>query len=372
MKEKKYKIIHIIPTLDKGGAERLLVDLAKHIDKKRFAIEVLSLTTLGRWGFELKRAGVPVASLAKKRKGSLAALWRLYLELKRRKPDIIHLHLFGGDLYGLIAGRLAKVPYIVSTEHNLNYSESRFRRAIKKMLIPRMDKVVAVSEAVKGYLASEGIDGSAIEVIHNGIDTARFKSPADRGRRTGTIIGSVGRLTAQKDYATLLEAISLLKGHNVSCLLVGEGEERADLEKIIRKKGLASQVMLLGAQDAIGEFLAKLDIFVLPSRWEGFGLVVLEAGASRLPVIASKVDGIKEIITDNKNGLLFEAGNAGDLAEKIKELAADTQKAGRLAKELNANVLESFSIQKMAEKYAGLYAALQRKKAEFHNKQFFG
>jgi glycosyltransferase involved in cell wall biosynthesis len=359
MPERKIKILHLIPTLDKGGAERLLVDLTKKIDKEKFDVEVLSLTTLGKWGFELKKSDISVASLGKKSKGSIFVFWKLYQVLKNKKPDILHTHLFGADLYGLLAGRMAKIPYIISTEHNLNFSESLLRRFIKKKLAPKMDKIIAVSDAVKEYLHKEGVNTDHVKVVYNGIDASRFipKDVGDDSR--GFIIGSIGRLTLQKDYKTLIEAMVILKDEKISCLLAGKGSEKKNLEKLVEKNNLLNKFMFLGVVDAVPEFLGKLDMFVLPSRWEGFGLVILEAGASKLPVVASDVDGIKEIIRNNHNGLLFKAGDAGDLAKKIKELISNKEKRERLAKELYKNTKDNFSIDKMVKKYEKIYLSFK-------------
>ncbi len=224
MPKKKIKILHLIPTLDKGGAERLLVDLVKKIDKNVFNVEVLSMTTLGKWGFELKKAGIPVSSLGKRNKGSILTLWRLYKIFKNKKLDVLHTHLFGADLYGLLVGRLAKVPYIVLTEHNLNYGEGRIRRYIKKKIVPKMDKVFTVSSAVKSYLRNEGIETDNVEVIYNGVDLKRFKPKDNQSDSKGFIIGSIGRMSAQKDYNTLINAFTLLKDENVSCLAMVKKE----------------------------------------------------------------------------------------------------------------------------------------------------
>lgn len=355
---KRIKILHLIPTLDKGGAERLLIDLVKTMDKERFEVEVVCLETLGKWGFELKKAKINASSLGKRRKGSIYIFWKLYRLLKNKRPDILHTHLFGADLYGLLAGRIAQVPNIISTEHNLNYGESWVRRAIKKKLLPKMDKGIAVSEAVKNYLKKEGIPVDNIEVIHNGIDLSRFKSREEKGGSNGFIIGSIGRLSEQKGYKTLVEAMEILKEEEISCLIVGEGEERQNLEKKVNKDKIANKILFLGKHDIVPEFLVKLDAFVLPSIWEGFGLVLLEAGASKLPVIASRVDGINEIIRENINGLQFRPGDSVELAEKIKVLAHNKEMRESLANELYKDCKEKFTIQKMSKQYEDIYFKL--------------
>ncbi len=141
----------------------------------------------------------------------------------------------------------------------------------------------------------------------------------------------------------------------------GDGKERVRLEEKVRKNKLQNKIIFLGEISAVPDFLNKIDIFVLPSKWEGFGIVLLEAGAGKLPVIASNVDGIKEIVCDKRNGLLFESANAQDLASKIKELINSKNKRKNLSEQLYRDVRLKFNIERMVRKYEQIYLNRSKK-----------
>lgn len=360
---KKIKIIYIIPTLDMGGAERLTVDIIKNLDPEKFSVKIICLKRFGVWGLELKGRGVPLILLGQKSGFSFFSLIKLIKILRQERPDIVHTHLFGADLYGSLAARLARVKYLVSTEHNLNYGEGRLKNIIKTVIGRLFNNIIAVSEAVKDYIIkTRHLKSKKITVINNGLEVNKFFQP--RGKATAVknnrniIIGSVGRLTRQKGFAYLIEAMAELKHKNIECLIAGDGELRPELEEKTKRLGLGNKIKFLGWQKDIKPFLDKIDIFILPSLWEGFGLVILEAGLAGLPVIASKVDGIKEIIEDNRDGLLVEPASGADLARKIQSLAEDSALAASLAVNLQTKIKNNFNIDKTAADYEKLYLKL--------------
>ena len=362
MLEKKIKIIYIIPTLDMGGAERLLVDIVKNLNQERFASKVVCLKKFGFWGIELKKLGVPLILAGRREKLGLSTFFNLVKILKSQKADIVHTHLFGADVFGIMAAKLAGVKVIVSTEHNLNYQENFFKKFIKRYTNIFADVIVAVSAAVKNYVVgSEEIKENKVEVIYNGVDIKKFLNETRnyKNGREDIIIGSLGRLTKQKGFDYLIEAIAAITGSGkIKCLIAGEGEKRKKLKKQIKKLNLGSRVELLGWRRDTKEFLNSLDIFVLPSRWEGFGIAILEAGLSGLPVVAAKVDGIREIIKDGEDGLLFAKGNIAGLTEKINYLVNSPEERKRLGLALQNKVKEKFPIGKIVKKYEDLYLKL--------------
>ncbi|MDD5031628.1 MAG: glycosyltransferase [Patescibacteria group bacterium] len=360
MPEKKIKIIHIIPTLDLGGAEKLLVDIVKNLDKEKFESKVVCLKRFGFWGMELKREGIPLILAGGDKKLGLFVFLKLVKILKKEKPDIIHTHLFGADIFGRLAGRLAGVKVIVSTEHNLNYQESFLKKILKKSTAGLATSVIAVSRAVKDYAVKfEGADRNKTEIIYNGVEAKRFlnKNRDYHNEKKEIVVGSVGRLTKQKGFDGLITALAKTD-KKVKCFIAGDGAERKRLEKLIKKLNLSGRVELAGWQKDVSEFLNSLDIFVLPSRWEGFGIAILEAGLAGLPVIASGVDGIKEIIEDGQDGLLFGKEDVSGLAEKINYLIERPRERERLGLNLQDKVKEKFAIEKIVKEYEDLYLRL--------------
>jgi glycosyltransferase involved in cell wall biosynthesis len=359
---KKIKILHIIPTLNAGGAEKTVVELVKFCDPEIFVSEILCLKAGGFWEEELLRSGASVTVIGHSRLPIIFNFFKIINFIKKSSPDIVQTHLFGADVYGRLTARLAGVKNIISTEQNVNLSEGKFKKLAKYFTSKLAVAIVAVSEAIKQYLINgEGVAEKKIIIINNGVEIEKFLNQnREYNNNRPLVIGSIGRLTRQKGFDYLLEAMAKIDG--AKCLIAGDGEERNILAEKINKFGLSEKVELVGLKKDVPGFLASLDVFVLPSRWEGFGIVILEAGLSGLPVIASRVDGILEIITDNQDGLLFTPGNAEELAGKIKRLLSNSAERAYLGKNLQQKIQEKFSIQKIVKQYEALYLQVLDKK----------
>jgi glycosyltransferase involved in cell wall biosynthesis len=350
---KKIKILHILPSLFPGGAEKMAVDLARFSNRELFAVEVLCLRAGGLFENELRQAKVPFTVIGSLRRPIIFDFLKIVKYVRQSAPDIVHTHLFGGDFYGRLAARLAGVKKIISTEQNLNLNENRLKKIAKYFSAKLALKVVAASNAIKKYLIErEGVDPEKIEVIYNGVEIEKFiKTNRDYSKvRT---IGSIGRLTRQKGFDYLIEAAANIS--EIKTSIAGVGEEGASLLKEVKKFGLEERIRLVGQQKDVAGFLSSLDIFVLPSRYEGFGIVILEAGLSGLPVIASRVDGIKEIIADGVDGILFAPGDVKELTLKLEKMLADQSERARLGKNLQEKVKEKFDIRKIIKQYEELY-----------------
>ena len=353
---KKIKILHIIPSLLPGGAEKMAALLAEFSNPEKFSIGILCLKAGGLWEEKLIKQGIPVTIVGSLNRPIIFDFFKIVKAIKNFSPDIVHTHLFGGDFYGRICARLAGVKKIISTEQNVNFSEGKLRKLAKFLTSLLAIRIVAASKAIKKYLiADEGVAPEKIEVIYNGVETDKFSPLARDYKPSGRplVVGSIGRLTEQKGFDYLLEALAKIK--EVECLIAGEGEEKENLEKKIKMLGLDRRVKLVGLQKDVPQFLRSLDVFVLPSRWEGFGIVLLEAGLSGLPIIASRVDGILEIIEDGLNGWLFEKGNVEELADKLKKILAEPAARARLGKNIREKVLDKFEIKKIVKQYEDLY-----------------
>jgi len=346
-----------------GGAERLIIDLVSNFNQDLFEIKVICLKRFGTWGLELKNKGVPLILLGQKRGISFFSLIKLISILKKEKPDIAHTHLFGADVYGSLAARLAGVKYLVSTEHNLNYNEGFIKNIVKIFVGKLFNNIIAVSDAVKNHIIKVNyIKIKKILVIYNGVDVNKFYQFHDGlnsiKNNQKIIIGSIGRLTKQKGFEYLIEAVAKLSGRNIECLIAGDGELKTQLQEKVKKFNLENKIKFLGWQKDIKSFLAKIDIFILPSLWEGFGIAILEAGSAGLPVIASNVDGIKEIIEDNKDGLLIKPADSAELAKKIEYLFGHREFGAELAASLRTKIKNNFTIEKIAAEYEKLYLNL--------------
>jgi len=321
MLEEKIKIIYIITSLNFGGAEKMLLDLVKYLDKERFEVKVATVVGGGAMVDDFRKVGVEVKIFQKKSKLGLGVVWQIYKYLKKEKPQIVHTHLFGGDTWGRLAAIFARVPVVVSTEHNTNFDEGWLKRKLKKFLSLFTKKIVAVSEAVKQYSISvDLINNKKIVVISNGINVQEFFGISKKNYSQPPILGVIGRLEKQKGHEYLFEALNLIKTIPWVLWVVGDGSLKNKLEKLAKDLSLRERIIFLGARRNIVEILSKIDIFVLPSLWEGLGLAVIEAAAAGKPIVASRVGGILEIIEHEVTGILIEPKNVKSLADGLERM----------------------------------------------------
>lgn len=371
--KEKIKILYIIPSLQSGGAERFILDLIYNLDQEKFFPQLLLFNSRGQEVFyqEAVSHKIKIKIIEKRFKIDLLNFFQVYKYIKKNKPDIVHTQL-GGDVYGKLAAKLAGIKKIISTEQNVLHNDGRVIRFLKRRTAYFSDKIIAISSAVKRDISRKyKISSEKINLISNGIDVERFKEGQQtkdlsdfyqkiRSNPDQIIFGSVGRLSPQKNFSLLIEALARVKNNNFKCFIVGEGELRPKLEKQISSLKLEDKIKLVGPRSDIYNFLSTLDFFVLPSRWEGLGIVLLEAGICSLPVLASATGGILDIVKNNKTGVLFKNNSRNDLIKKLnyfldKKNEVDLKKMGL---NLNKLVLNNFAISEITKKYENLYLNL--------------
>jgi len=360
-KNKKIKILYIIPSLNSGGAERFLLDLIYNLNLDIFDPYLLLFNGKGFFYSEALDKGLNIKVLKKKFKIDFLNFYNIYKHIKKIKPDIVHTQL-GGDIYGKMAARLAGIKNIISTEQNVLINDNKVIKLLKKKTAAFSDKIIAISSAVKrDIIENYQVPSEKINLIFNGICVERFQQDRKKNINDDQIVfGSIGRLTSQKNFSLLIEALSKVKNKNFKCLIAGEGELREKLEREIKKYGLLNQVELLGLTKDIKGFLSRLDFFVLPSKWEGLGVVLLEAGLSRLPVLASATGGILDIIKDKKTGVLFRNNDLSDLVKKLDHFLnlKNKKELDNLGLNLNNYILDKFDIKKVTNQYENVYLSL--------------
>ncbi|MHB8903515.1 MAG: glycosyltransferase [Patescibacteria group bacterium] len=360
----KIKIAYIAPTLDPGGAERFLVDLILNLDRHIYEPTLILFKRGGFWLKELEEANIPVIVLNKKFKIDLNNFLEIIKNLKRIKPTIIHTKL-GGDFYGRLAAKILKIPIIISTEENLNPNENRIQNILKKITSSFAHKIIAVSEAVKKDLIYRyHIPAAKIKVISNGLNLNKFLSFNKKIKTVNNeprkiILGTIGRLVPQKGHSVLINALAKIKDLNFEFLIAGAGPLENILNKQVRDLGLSDKIKLIGTIKDIPDFLNSLDAFVFPSLWEGQGIVLMEAALMELPIIASDIEGIKEVL-NKENAYLVKAGDDIDLAAKISWLLnnIDSVPVKERSTRLKNEIINKFSIAKTVEQYQKLYQEL--------------
>ncbi|MDA3802482.1 MAG: glycosyltransferase [Patescibacteria group bacterium] len=357
---KKIKIDYVIPTLDRGGAERFFVDLVKNLDRNKYEPRLVLYKRGGDWTKELIAYNIDFVILKKEKKISVSNFISLYKTIKKRKPDIVHTQL-GGDIYGVLAAKLARVKNIVTTEVNTNQDESYIYNLVKRFTLSFVSWVVAVSNAVSSDIRKRyKLNPNKVIVIYNGIDLEKFspseeKNLLEHNKRKSFVFGSVGRLTEQKGYKYLIKAFSKIKSKRVKLHIAGEGHLKDELEEEIKKLGLEKRVKLVGHVNS-AKFLKEIDAFVLPSLWEGMGIVLVEAALSGVPIIASKVGGIVEVV--NKDSAYLVNPQSEEELEEAMEYLRENINSLEVASKIeraSKEVKERFEIGEIVNKYQELY-----------------
>lgn len=368
-KIKKIKITYVIPTLDRGGAERFFVDLIKNLDQEIFEPSLLLYKKSGDWQKELDDLGVKVIVLKKEKSFDVVNFWKICRNLRSIKPDIVHTQL-GGDIYGVLAASLVGVKKIISTEVNINLKETKFYNKVKSFILKFSDKIIAVSEAVKADASKRyGYSEKKAVVIFNGIEVENFpllalKTLAERKLKTGKIncvFGTIGRLEEQKGHKYLIRAFKESKLTDAKLIIAGQGSLHRPLESLIKKLRLKTRVELRGAVRA-SEFFKEIDIFVFPSLWEGMGIVLVEAALSGRPVIFSDVLGANEVL-DKDMAWPLKAKNKKSWSDEMVRLKDNYNSPETALKVLKArkSMLSRFDIKLIAKQHQDLYISLLNK-----------
>lgn len=356
--------------LGPGGAERVVFELSRRLDRRRFEVAgVWSLAPAdGFFAGELSRAGVPVAGCGAHSPSDLHALWRLRRALGGARLDLLNAHLFHAAAAARLVARGAGVGKLVVTHHIPE--PRRWRFLLERLWAGRADRVAAVSESVAASAAAGlRLPRAAVRVIANGVDAAEIESRATGAARAETrrrlglppdarVIGALGRLADQKDPLTLVEAFARLAPADarLRLLFVGAGPLHEPAWKRAAALGLTGRVHLAGFQPDTPAWLSAMDVFALPSRYEGHPLALLEALAAGLPVAASRIPPVEEVVgADGAAALLFPPGDAGALAEALGRLLADAELARRLAAAGREIVAGRFSLERMVRGYEELF-----------------
>lgn len=369
--EKKTKILYLINSLSVGGAEKMLLDLCKNLPKDRFEIAVGTVMGGGQLEEEYRETGVELFLYTKQTKLGFDVIKNFKKVIKQFKPDIIHTHLLSADTWGRIAAKQLRHPLVVTTEHNRNLEEGPFVKSIKHFLSFFTSVIVASSDAIKEYqITKERILKKKIRVINYGIDLEKYPFRGVKVARYGENhlkFTTIGRLAHQKGQRFLIEAMAKLDDDypEIYCEIAGGGDRKEVLMDVAKRVHVEDKINFLGVVDDVTAVLNNTNIFVLPSLYEGLGIVLLEAMSVGVPIIASDIPAVNELIRDEETGLLFESENSDDLVERIIYLLKNPELQAEMIENARTLVEESYSVERMVKEYDGLYRDLLGNEKKF-------
>ena len=359
------KVTHLITTIERGGAEKQLLTLASEQIKSGLKVEVIFLKGKPELEKEFEESGVEVNKLLAG-KNFLHQISLLSKHL-RKNPSPVHAHLPKSEI---LAAIVVPNKYFIFTRHNSEpFWPGRPRiisNLLSKFVCKKASQGIAISNAVKNYLIKRGEipTGYIIDVIYYGFQKNGSTNSAGLNSMTNLIndqssnfkIGTIGRLVPQKDYPTLLSAFSNIseKLPDAELYVVGEGYLQKDLIKLSKSLGINGKVHWLGKTEYINEFLSKIDLFILPSKYEGFGLVLLEAMVAKKPIIAANNSAIPEVLGKTYEGF-FLTGDANALAQQIKKAISDNNFSERLVQSYSSQ-LSSFDPSDMNKYVKSIYS----------------
>ena len=378
-------VVHLIYKLDFGGLETLLVECVNRMPTEKYRHAIVCLTDYTEFSKKITRADVEIFSLNKKPGLGLdthIAIWKLFRKLK---PGILHTYNLSAIEYS-VAATLAGVPVRVHAEHGRDASDPEGKNwkhnLLRRLLIPFVDYFVPVSKDLQQWLRSRiHVPDAKNLLINNGVDTRQFATGkrndirSDRLKKESGfpedafVIGTVGRIQDVKNHAGLIDAFIRLREllpeqkQRLRLAIIGDGPLLSTLRAKVQDAGIAELVWLPGAREDIADVMPFFSLFAMTSIAEGTPVVILEAMASGLPVVATKVGGIPEVVIDNQTGKLVNAADPNAFAQALSayllapEILAQQGAAGR------QRVEEIYSIEAMLGSYAGLYDKLYAAKS---------
>lgn len=351
------RIAHVALQLDTGGMERLLVEFARHADRRRFALTFIALGPRGRIADDIEQCGWPVTALNTRPGVRASILFRLARIFREQRTDLVHTHNTKPLLYAGPAAKLAQADgmvAVVHTRHGQRHGATRRQDLLFRCAARCADRIVCVSDDSRGLCLREGLPPRALRTIHNGIDRARFTFTGPAPEAPAVF---VGRLTPEKDVATLLRAAALVVSHSPSFRLriAGAGPCAGELTALSRSLNLDGHVEFLGEVANVAELLARSSLLVLPSLTEGLPVTVLEAMSRGLPVVATHVGGTPEAVADGTTGLLVPPRDPALLAAAILQLCTDPALAHRMGLAGSRRVERNFDVRTMVSAYESLY-----------------
>lgn len=366
-------ITHFVENLNRGGLERVVIELIKTQVHEGHRCQLICLFDPGSLAQELSAVGVDVHACGKRAGLDLRALRRARRFMRMHATEILHTHNPVAHYYAVLAAVGLPLQRVVNTRHGMGLMSRHTRREqLYRMALWRTDRIIAVCETARRDAEHQNVlPARKISVVPNGIRISDFPpASASAHERLASmlgvspqarLIGTIGRLNPVKDHENLIHAFAQVRAliPDAVLVLIGEGETHADLEHQVDLEGLAAHVHFLGDRNDVAELLPGMDLFVLSSISEGYSMALLEACAAALPIVATDVGGNAEIVRDGVSGQLVPARDTDALAAAIVQLLAEPERAAAMGRAGREWAQANASLETMSARYARIYAGMR-------------
>lgn len=383
MSNRPVKVMHILPILADDGPSRVVIDLCRHLERAKYDLSICSLSNpySGVAQNLEQQLGLHCIGLGVDRVWDMITLWMIVKAIKEIRPDIVHTHVLRPDWYGRIAARICHVPVICSTVHNEDDVCYRSDYKCPPVIVHLIDRInrmtaryaqvlVAVSEGVRTYLVQrQGIAKEKIQVIPNGVDlrqyggeraSAAYLRKACDFNKDSLVVGTVAALKQQKGLQYLISAAAQVVNEHPKArfVLVGTGTMESTVRDWIKQAGLEQVFIMTGQRGDVPQLLTGMDLFVLPSLWEGMPMALLEAMSMGRACVVTDIGGPNELVEDGRSGVIVPPGDSEALAKAILRLLRDTALRVALGQAARLRVETVYSVEAVARAYDGLYQKL--------------
>ena len=373
--DSRVHVCHVQTTMNPGGLENGVVNVVNGLDPERFRSTVVCLHARGPLADRIVNPAAEVISLEHPDRLAPELPYRLARLFRKLAPNIVHTRNYTPNLYGTIGARMARVPFVVNSEHGSIQLIGWRKKLVSRALSLLADRVLCVSPALRDYLLDElRYPRGSVHVIVNGVNLDRFDSiasdPAAKRRELGIpesvwLLGTVGRFYGFKDHPAildLLERVPEVGGRPLHAVIVGTGDEEAAFRAMTRERGLADRMHLPGFREDVHEIYRAFDLFcLLSSGNEGTSNAILEAMAAGVPVLSTEIEGNRHLIRSGENGVLVPpAGEAKltALEREVPRLLLDAERRAAIARIAGERVRAEFRLQGMIDRYATFYRSL--------------
>lgn len=377
-------VAYITTPVDFGGSERVGLNFLQNVDATKYHIvPILLLRPWEEQNFfrsELEKSNIPYhvipVALKPREEGTdyfriPRCFGKLYSLIKKYHFGLIHSNGYFADIIAVPLARLFGIPCL-STCHGFidNDPKLRFYNRLDYFMLNHSEKIIAVSEPIRDLLAKKGVDGRRIEFLANAVQSHRtaqngIGTKAEIRKRHGIpdgdfVAGYIGRLSVEKGVDNILKALAILKNEGilVKVMIIGDGPKRGDLEEMASRLNIAELVLFLGFRQEPAAYLEAMDLFILPSLTEGTPMALLEAMSAGVPIIASSVGGIPDIVKDGEHGLLIRSGDFAGLSKAVKRLLREPELRNLLACNASSLIERNYGMGQWIQRLDSIYQDL--------------